>query len=148
MALSSSEMLRSNHATDTDGRIIVVGPNGAPIVASGSNAEGTPGSAPPSKALWIAGSDGVNLRAIATDANGIAKVDIAGSDVTLLVGRVVGGSGNAYGTPGTQPDTTARQIAASNSSRKRLTIRNVGSVTVYLGYDSSVTTSNGTPLYP
>jgi len=41
---------------------------------------------------------------------------------------------------------TATQILAANARRKGCLIRNNSSQTVYLGFDSSVTTSNGLPL--
>lgn len=44
------------------------------------------------------------------------------------------------------PTSSASSIVAANSSRKSVTIHNAGSVTVYLGGTSGVTTSNGIPL--
>ncbi len=52
----------------------------------------------------------------------------------------------SYGS--TTVTTTATQIIASNTKRKNLTIANTSdSYIVYIGPDSSVTTSNGIPLY-
>ena len=41
---------------------------------------------------------------------------------------------------------TATTIVSNNSKRIGLIIANSGSVTIYVGPDSSVTSSNGTPL--
>jgi hypothetical protein len=48
-----------------------------------SPAEGTGGSAVPLKVTLVGGSDGTNLRALATDAAGVVKTDIAGQDVDV-----------------------------------------------------------------
>lgn len=42
---------------------------------------------------------------------------------------------------------TATQIVAANSARRNLTIVNHGSNTVFIGPDTSITTSNAIPLY-
>lgn len=52
----------------------------------------------------------------------------------------------AFNTGTVSVAATATLIIASNTSQKRRNIKNVGSQTVYLGSDSSVTTSNGFPL--
>lgn len=44
------------------------------------------------------------------------------------------------------PTNAAASILAANASRKTALIVNAGSVTVYLGKDNTVTTSNGIPL--
>ena len=48
------------------------------------SAQGAPGSAPPSAALFVGGTDGVNLRALSTDTTGAVKL-AAGSN---LIGQV------------------------------------------------------------
>jgi len=58
----------------------------------------------------------------------------------------LGGLGNlAHGQ--VSVGTSATQIKAANTSRKAITIKNIGSETVYLG-NSGVTTANGFPLEP
>lgn len=44
--------------------------------------------------------------------------------------------------------TSATQIRAANTSRRSISIFNNGSVTVYVGYDNTVTVSNGMPIPP
>jgi len=44
------------------------------------------------------------------------------------------------------PTTTATRIVSARPGRIGLTMKNVGSVTVYIGPDSTVTTSTGFPL--
>lgn len=44
------------------------------------------------------------------------------------------------------PTSTAASVLAANTSRKSATIHNAGTMTVYLGKDNTVTTSNGFPL--
>lgn len=41
------------------------------------------------------------------------------------------------------PTTTATEVVAAYRSRKQVTLRNVGTVDVYLGVDNTVTTANG-----
>ena len=41
------------------------------------------------------------------------------------------------------PTTTATEVVAAYRSRKQLSIRNVGTVDVYLGTSNAVTASNG-----
>lgn len=48
-------------------------------ITSTSSSEGTPGSAPPTKASYIAGTDGTLVRALKTDTNGELQVDILSS---------------------------------------------------------------------
>jgi hypothetical protein len=43
--------------------------------------------------------------------------------------------------------TSATLIVGANTQRRNLTIVNDGSSTIYIGPDSSITTSNGIPLY-
>lgn len=45
-----------------------------------------------------------------------------------------------------QPTTAATLIVSANPGRTSLTLRNAGSVTVYLGRDAAVTTATGYPL--
>lgn len=45
-------------------------------------------------------------------------------------------------------DATADVIVANLTVRRTVLLRNNGSVPVYLGFDSSVTTTNGMPLNP
>ena len=42
--------------------------------------------------------------------------------------------------------STATKIVDANTQRQSLIISNAGSVTIYIGPDNTVTTSNGTPL--
>jgi hypothetical protein len=42
--------------------------------------------------------------------------------------------------------TSATLIVAANSSRKKLTLKNTGSITVYIGSNSSVLTTTGFPI--
>ena len=44
------------------------------------------------------------------------------------------------------PSSSASSVAAADPERISLTIHNAGTVTVYLGKDNTVTTSNGFPL--
>lgn len=53
---------------------------------------------------------------------------------------------NAYNT--VSITGTAGILIAANPNRKGLLVRNNGTQIVYLGYDSSVTSSNGFPLSP
>jgi hypothetical protein len=46
------------------------------------------------------------------------------------------------------PTSSAASIVAANAARQTVTIHNAGTVTVYLGSTSGVTTSNGIPLAP
>lgn len=46
------------------------------------------------------------------------------------------------------PTNSAAQALAANTSRKEALIYNNGTMTVYLGKDNTVTTSNGLPLAP
>lgn len=64
-------------------------------------------------------------------------------DVTRLP-NLPSASTGSYGT--VSVGATATVIAAANSARKSLIIRNTSTGTVYIGYDSSVTTSNGFPV--
>lgn len=115
MALSGTEMLRSNHVSDLDGRTIVVNPDGTTIAGGGTPAyQGTPGAAVPSKAIWVAGTDGTNLRGIATDAAGVVKTDIAGQDITLTTssGALAGDGRKTVTTAG-----TAVALAASTACK-------------------------------
>jgi hypothetical protein len=51
-----------------------------PVTANVSiNAEGTPGSPPPSVALYVAGTDGTNLQGLKTDSSGELQVDVLSS---------------------------------------------------------------------
>ena len=43
--------------------------------------------------------------------------------------------------------TTATKIVSANNRRVDLVISNEGSATIYLGFDDTVTTSNGVSLY-
>lgn len=58
----------------------------------------------------------------------------------------------AHGAAGTKtitepaPTTAAASIVAANTARRAVTIHNAGAVTVYLGKDNTVSTSNGFPL--
>lgn len=45
-----------------------------------------------------------------------------------------------------QPTVAATLIVSANPSRTSLTLRNAGSVTVYLGRDATVTATSGYPL--
>ena len=69
-----------------------------------------------------------------------AEVD---SDNRQLV-RTENASSGSYGT--TSVSTTATQLFASDSSRISLQFQNLGSKRIYWGFDSSVTTSNGTEM--
>lgn len=46
------------------------------------------------------------------------------------------------------PGTGAASIVGANANRVSVTIHNAGTVTVYLGKDNTVSTSNGLPLPP
>jgi hypothetical protein len=51
-----------------------------------NNAEGTPGSAVPSKALYTAGTDGTNLRGLKTDTSGELQIDVLTLPVAFNAG--------------------------------------------------------------
>lgn len=74
------------------------------------------------------------------DADGLLVNLGANNDVTLAKGS------KTFTDPA--PTSSAASIVAANASRKSVTIHNAGSVTVYLGSTSGVTTSNGVPLAP
>lgn len=74
------------------------------------------------------------------DADGLLVNLGANNDVTLAKGS------KTFTDPA--PTSSAASLVAANASRKSVTIHNAGTVTVYLGKDNTVTTTNGLPLAP
>jgi hypothetical protein len=99
-----------------DGPVQVVNPDGSNVGGGTSNTEGTPGSAAPAKANQVGGTDGTNLRAVATDAAGVVQVDLAGiptTDVLSVDSRLTGTWGYQAGTSGTEStDLSAKKVLA------------------------------------
>jgi len=64
-------------------------------------ADATPGSAHPTKAIMIAGSDGTNAQRIKTDANGVVQVQLVqtAQEVTVLASAARTASGDTSATP-------------------------------------------------
>lgn len=64
-------------------------------------ADATPGSAHPSKAILIAGSDGTNAQRIRTDANGVVQVQLVqtAQEITMLASAARATSGDTSATP-------------------------------------------------
>lgn len=99
-------------------------------------ADGTDGAAAPSLAIQIAGKDGSgNLQALLTDTAGqVMMEDIANVSVTYAAVSV---------------STTAVLMSVSGTNmvnRKLLTLQPTNGI-IYIGSNSSVTTTTGTPIY-
>jgi hypothetical protein len=88
-------------------------------------ADGTPGTAAPSLAIQVAGTDGTNLRAILTDTSGKAKVDLFGNaGATLDAAPGAAAPTNAVQIGGTD-GTDIRAIATDTTGRVKV----IGSLT-------------------
>lgn len=115
--------------------------SGTPIPISGSitatnDSVGTEGSAVPTKATYVAGTDGTNLQGISTDTNGNVNVTDRANSSGVYGSLTVG--------------TTAVQVkvgGANLTNRKLVVIHNNSGNTMYWGFNSSVTTSNGIVLF-
>lgn len=81
--------------------------------------------------------------AISTDGSATPIPADATNGLDVDVTRLPKGS-KTFADPA--PTTSASSIVAANASRKSVTIHNAGTVTVYLGLNGSVTSSNGLPL--
>lgn len=98
-------------------------------------ADGTPGSAVPSIAIQVGGSDGTNLRTIKTDTVGNL---LASNKIDL-----------APASPGTATvGVASAQAVAANASRKGLVIVNVSINKVCLGFGAAAVLNSGITLYP
>jgi hypothetical protein len=84
----------------------------------------------------------------------VRTIDRSGVETQVVAIDKSGGATANVGLTGSKtfsdpaPTTTAASVLAANTSRKVAVIRNVGTVAVYLGVSSGVTTSNGLPLEP
>jgi len=101
-------------------------------------ADGTPGSAIPLLAIMVAGSDGTDLRALATNATGNLQV------TALLSGGAVTDGSGTVATGG-----TSQQIFASNTSRQFLMVINPPTATelLYVNTGAAASTTAGSS-YP
>jgi hypothetical protein len=130
---------------------------------------GTVGSASPTFADLVAGTDGTNLRALRTDTSGRVSTQIFDSSGTALTYASTGTAGTpssdvisvqgisggtplpvrprnsavtvTTGTTSATPSTSA-QALASSTSRQYLLIQNISDTDMYFNFGATATTSN------
>lgn len=110
LSVSISSGNITNYAQETGGNLASVATNTSNTATNTSNTAtnttnlpnviGTPGSAAPSKAMVVAGSDGTNARAIKTDSSGNVDVNVQNASIPVTE------SGTWTVQPGNTPNTT------------------------------------------
>ncbi|MCL6637777.1 MAG: hypothetical protein K6T26_07495 [Alicyclobacillus sp.] len=146
----------------TDLRAIATDATGAVKIAAGNNTIGNvtlsqvtaaPGAVLPTGALLVGGSDGADLRAIATDSTGAVKLAAGGNTIgsVILAGTANLIQAAVQGIVSTNQvtiNTTATALFSGTVSGRSIAIQNLDTVNkLYIG-TSSVTTSNGFPIPP
>jgi hypothetical protein len=109
------------------------------------DSDATPGSAVPSAAQYVVGTDGTNARGLKTDANGELQIDVLSLPALPAGPNNIGDvdvaslptSATTTAPAQTAVGTTAVQLLASNASRKRFMVQNTGTTIIKLAFGAT-----------